>query len=81
MIDEPWNWKPKLTPAKLRALRLVVECKDPEGYRARGSVLTSYHPLELMGLIERRGYHHAVPTRAGKRALQNPASYKPVGVL
>lgn len=78
-----YEWKPKLTPAKLRALRLVVECKDPAGYKAKGVILTSCHPLFVMGLIDDVGDSLYRPrfkaTEAGKRALNRPARYKPVG--
>jgi len=76
------EWKPKLTPAKLRALRLVVECHDPNGYEARGTILASCHPLEMMGLVRCCGYYHprVFSTRAGRKALNDPASYKPVDV-
>lgn len=76
------TWKPKLTPAKLRALAALAAAPTPgrrlNGLKAKGPILTSCHPLEFMGLaITLTGkYRHYAITPAGRKALANPSSYK-----
>lgn len=72
------TWKPKLTPAKLRALAFLVEHPASE---CSGYILTSCHALEQMDLVEyvdRWSFYEI--TAAGRKALADPASYKPRAV-
>lgn len=74
------GWKPKLTPAKLRALDHLTTGPAPV---CKGPILTSCHALELMGLVEpyacaRQDRFSITP--AGRKALADPISFKPFRV-
>ena len=64
------GWKPKLTPAKLRALAHLNRPEDGFDIECRGAILTSCHALELMGLVKQGDtYDRYSITQAGRIAL------------
>jgi hypothetical protein len=77
------GWIPKLTPAKLRALAHVANAPHVrDGIECRGVTITACHALEQMGLVVlstgKYGWYSITP--AGRKALINPASFKPFRV-